>query len=99
MLRRSLLFVALLAAAAAAVAVTTASGLPSPVFQASVVDIQRPVSTASYSTIDYARHKTGKPLAASLMSICKASRTGSRAWCDRSRSMGYPFGKRPHDST
>ena len=45
------------AAAAAGLVAGTARSLPSPVLEASVVDIQRPVSTSAYPTYDYARRR------------------------------------------
>lgn len=58
-MRRSLIALAILAALAAGIGTRTAAGTRALALPASVVDIQRPVSTASYSTTDYGRHKTG----------------------------------------
>ena len=58
-MRRSLIALAALAALAAGFGTRNAAGTRALALPASVVDIQRPVSTTSYSTTDYGRHKTG----------------------------------------
>jgi len=64
-MRRSLLALAALAVFAS-VAAASAFGTDSVrqkrlvALPATVVDITRPVSTSSYSTVDYGKHKTGK---------------------------------------
>jgi hypothetical protein len=58
-MRRSLLALAALAAVAAGVGTQTASGTTSLALPATVVDISRPVSSSSYPTVDYSKHKTG----------------------------------------
>jgi hypothetical protein len=58
-MRRSFLALLALVAAAAGFGAQTARGVGSVALPATVVDIQRPVSTTSYATVDYAKHKTG----------------------------------------
>jgi hypothetical protein len=64
-MRRSLMALAALAllagtAAASAFGTSSAREKSALALPATVVDITRPVSTASYATVDYSKHKTGK---------------------------------------
>jgi hypothetical protein len=58
-MRRSLIALAALAGVAATVGTQSARSTTSVALPATVVDITRPVSTSSYPTVDYGKHKTG----------------------------------------